>query len=292
MNSGMLSAPFRFARLMLVTRKVSSTSSRSARRQPGQGLDAAFALLAGDLQVEHGEERAQRVLEPGLLELRPALHVEGAVVVRNGRPARQHGGERLLRVRIVPGGEQQLAAAELGLVAEAVERVVLDQPVERLQRGVQVAALLVGPGELVEHAVVARVVGIGLEEVVVAGDRRLVVGRLAAGRALVVGQRPSRGRRSGASPRSAAARAARSRGTCGRRRSPAPRWPRPCDRARPSLGGRRGSSASARCRACPACRSRTSSTTPATPPRRAAAPCARGRRAQGLAAARSGSLLA
>ena len=145
-------------------------------------------FLPAILRSSTAKNERRRVLEPGLLELRPALHVERAVVVRDGRAAGEHGGEGLLGVRIVLGGEQQLAAAELGLVAEAVERVVLDQPVERLQRRVQVAALLVGAGQLVEHAVVAGVVRVGLEEVVVAGDRRLVVGRLAAGGALVVGQ--------------------------------------------------------------------------------------------------------
>ena len=156
---------------------------------PRQALELVEGGVAasGDLQVEHAEERAQRLVEPALLELRPALHVERAVVEGRAGLALHQLRVGLLGTRVLAAVEQQLAAAELGLVAVHRVRVRGDQAVERCQRGFRPAAQFVRTRQLVEHAVVVRIVRVGLQVVLVAGDRGPVVGRVAGAGALVVG---------------------------------------------------------------------------------------------------------
>ena len=92
-------------------------------------------------------------------------------------------------MRVVARGEEQLAAAEPRLVAVRAVGVLLHQAIERLQRRLELAVLLVGTRQLVQHAVVARVLRIGLQVFLVARDGGLVVGavRRGVGHALVVG---------------------------------------------------------------------------------------------------------
>ncbi len=154
--------------------------------QASQGVEPAIALAACHLQVEHAEERLQRIVQPPLLEQRPALHVQRAVLVWVARFAAQHLGVGLLGLDVVARGEQQFAAAELCLGAVGRVRVLLHQPVERFQCRFQLTALFVRTRQLVQHAVVAGVLGIGLQEVVVARDCGAVV-RRAVARAFAVG---------------------------------------------------------------------------------------------------------
>ena len=146
-----------------------------------------FVAAAGDLQVEHAEEGLQPVFEPALLVQGPAVHVEGAVLEGRGRGALDQAGVGLLRFGVLRGVEQQLAAAKLGLVAEAGLRVIGDELVERGQGHFELPAKLVRARQLVQHAVVVRIVRVGLEVVLVLLDRALVVGVGAGVGALVVG---------------------------------------------------------------------------------------------------------
>ena len=104
-----------------------------------------------------------------------------------GRGALDQAGVGLLRFGVLRGVEQQLAAAKLGLVAEAGLRVIGDELVERGQGHFELAAELVGARQLVQHAVVVRIARVGLEVILVLLDRGLVVGVGAGVGALVVG---------------------------------------------------------------------------------------------------------
>ena len=143
--------------------------------QVSQAGEVVVSFVLAQREVEHAEERAQRLLEPALLEARPALHVQRTALIGAVLVAVEHGAVGLLGLRVVAHREQQLATAEMGLVAVGRLRVVLNQPVEGLERHFQLAALLLGARQLVEHAVVARVLGVGLQVALVAGDRRTVV---------------------------------------------------------------------------------------------------------------------
>ena len=79
--------------------------------------------------------------------------------------------------RIVAHRKQHLAAPELRLVAIAGPRVLHDQPVQRLQRRLQIAALLVGARHLVQHAVIARILGKVLQVLLVQLHGGVIVGR-------------------------------------------------------------------------------------------------------------------
>ena len=155
-------------------------------RQALQGLEW-LVTAAGDLQIEHGEEGLQALFEAALLVQRPAVHVQRTVVVRGRGLARGQAGVGLLRLGVLAGVEQQLAATELGLVTEARVRVARDQPVERGQCGFQLAAEFVRTCQLVQHAVVVRVVRVGLQVGLVLHDGGAVVGVGAGIGALVVG---------------------------------------------------------------------------------------------------------
>ena len=145
-------------------------------RQSRQLFEIALVAPAGKLQVQHAEERLQRFLEPALLELRPAVHVERALVVRRTLVAAHRHEVRRLRSRILAQREHHFAAAELRLVAIACRRIQQHQLVERFQRRLEFTAQFVGACQLIEHPVVARVVGIGLQEVLILRNGRLVVG--------------------------------------------------------------------------------------------------------------------
>ena len=145
-------------------------------RQPRQLRELALVAAACQLQVQHAEEGLQRLFEPSLLEERPAVHVQRTLVERRAASALHRHRIGFLRPGIVAQREQQLAAAELRLVPVRRPGILLHQLVERLQRRLQVPAQLVRAGQLVEHAVVARIVRIGLQEGLVLPDRGLVVG--------------------------------------------------------------------------------------------------------------------
>ena len=163
---------------MLATRNVSSTSSRSARRQAGDRVEAGLALLAGDLDVEHAEERLQRRPRagPACTATSRACRASGpGTGWRRARRARSRTPSR--RRRSPCAVNSSSPRRNCASLAVARRRVVLDQAVERLQRRLEVAALLVGARHLVEDAVVVRVGRVGLQVLLVARDRRLVVGR-------------------------------------------------------------------------------------------------------------------
>ena len=128
-------------------------------RQSRQLFEIALVTPAGKLEVQNAEERLQRFVEPALLELRPAVHVERALVVGRALVATHRHEVRRLRSRIFAQREHHFAAAELRLVAIACRRIQQHQLVERLQRRLEFAAQFVGACQLVEHAVVARSFG-------------------------------------------------------------------------------------------------------------------------------------
>ena len=70
----------------------------------------------------------------------------------------------VLRLPIFPRGEQQLAAAELHFVHLRRPWITAQHFIERGQRLLGLARGFVGARELVEHLVVARIVGIALEQ--------------------------------------------------------------------------------------------------------------------------------
>ena len=147
---------------MLMTRSVSSTSSRSARLS-----DLEPHRLAGrgaEHVVEHPAEGRQALERERLLEQRPAVLVE-ALLVEGGRGATADDGRvGLLGLRVALGREQQLAAPELHLVELRALRIALHDAIERGERLLGLAGGLVGARQLVQHLVVARVVGVGLEQ--------------------------------------------------------------------------------------------------------------------------------
>ncbi len=146
-----------------MTRKVSSASSRLAREQLVD-RHQLLRLLGQHGAIEHPGERRQAVFVQALLEQRPALLVEAlrqeAGLVALGDDV----GIRVLRVAVLLGREQQFAAAELHFVHLRCARIAADHIVQRGQRLVGLARGLVGARKLVEHLVVARVVGIALEQ--------------------------------------------------------------------------------------------------------------------------------
>ena len=76
----------------------------------------------------------------------------------------------MLGVGVALGGEQQLAAAELHFIELRALRVALHDAIEGSERGIRLAGGLVGARQLVEHLVVARIVGVGLEQRAVEAD--------------------------------------------------------------------------------------------------------------------------
>ncbi len=94
---------------------------------------------------------------------------------RVARIALHHVAEGDLGLGVVAHREQDLAAAELRLVEMLRARVLDHQAIERLDRELEIAALLVRACQLVQHAIVGRILRVLLQELLVARDRRLVV---------------------------------------------------------------------------------------------------------------------
>ena len=152
-----------YENVIAMTRSVSSASSRLARGSFSSGISLCVWLREHGA-IEHTGERRQAVVVQALLEQRPAMLVqalreEGRLVA----PA-DHETVGILRGLVLLGGEQQLAAAELHLVHLRRARITAHDVVERRQRLFGLARGLVGARQLVEHLVVARVVGITLEQ--------------------------------------------------------------------------------------------------------------------------------
>ena len=157
---------------MLITLSVSSTSSRSARPIFSHARAPPCPVFSSSVRSSSRAKDIEAVLVPAQLEQRPAVLVERLVVEsRAVRSARYHGGIGLLRVTVAPGGKQHLAATELHLGDPAALRIARDDRVECRQRLRGLARGLVAARELVEHLVVALVVGIGLEQRRIQADR-------------------------------------------------------------------------------------------------------------------------
>ena len=135
---------------------------------------AGLAIEQGAVEQRHEGLQAGLVLR--LLELRPAVLVEALVV--KSRTAGAAADDLLvgeLGLGIALGGKQQLAAPELHFGDVAGLWVAAYDLVERRQRLVALPGSLVGTRQLVEHLVVARIGGIGLQQ------RRIKLDRLRAG---------------------------------------------------------------------------------------------------------------
>jgi hypothetical protein len=83
------------------------------------------------------------------------------------------GGVGALGIRVALVGKQQLAAPELHLIELRAVRVVLHDPIQCAERLPGLAGGLIGARQLIEHLVVARIVGVCLEQ------RRVELDRLA-----------------------------------------------------------------------------------------------------------------
>ena len=139
----------------------------------GQGLVGLVLLAGRQVTVEDRDEGADGFLELGLLVLRPAVLV-----------LRRHEERRLvgqvhddlvfgLGLRVALGQEQQFGAAEVRVADQIGIRMALGQPPQRVDRGIDLADVLVGARELVEHAVVVLVLGPVVQQLVVETDRVL-----------------------------------------------------------------------------------------------------------------------
>ncbi len=120
--------------------------------------------------VEHAREGLEAAMIVALLEQRPTVLVEALVEECRCRPEFDDGFISGLRSRIRLGGEQQLAAPKLRLVEEAALGELGDEPVEGGQRLVDLRVELVGARELVEHRIVALVLGVSLQQRAVQRD--------------------------------------------------------------------------------------------------------------------------
>ena len=136
-------------------------------------------LGGAELAVQHRKERLQRIVQLGLLEARPALHVQRSFVEQALRLRLQHHGKGLLRIGVAAGREQQLAAAELRFGQHRRAGVLGHQPVQRGQRGGGLGVQVLRAGQLVQHTVQAGGLRVLLQEVLVALDGHTQVGRLA-----------------------------------------------------------------------------------------------------------------
>ena len=157
----------------------------------GHGLERGIDVLqlAGrQLAVEDGEEHRQRLVELRLLEQRPAV-----LVLRRLEERRLAGEGHHRRVFdfgffITLQAEQQLRAAEMGVACQLRVRMPAVQLGERVHRLGALAGVLVGARQLIEHAVVVRVVRALREQLPVEADgvrQQLVALRTAAAAGVV-----------------------------------------------------------------------------------------------------------
>src|SRR5205823_7580985 len=128
-----------------------------------EGLHPA-ARAGAELLIEHAAEGRQALRRERLLEQRPAALIETLLVEQRARASPDDGGVGALGVRVALVGEQELAAPELHLVELRTLRIALHDPVERAERLGGLAGGLVGACQLIEHLVVARIVGVRLEQ--------------------------------------------------------------------------------------------------------------------------------
>ena len=145
------------------------------------GLVAGQRAERTELEIEHAKERLQGVVEAAELEQGPALHVERTVGEGAALATGQQRGVGRLGLLVVAHGKEQFAAAEMRFVGMHGAGMLAHQQGQRVQRQLELAALLLRPRQLVEHAVAARVRGVGLEELLVARDGGPVVGHLGRG---------------------------------------------------------------------------------------------------------------
>src|SRR5258705_5781445 len=146
-------------------------------REPREFLERRAVVATDELAIEHGEKRMQPFLETGLFEQRPAVHVERALVKRRRFAFLHHRRVGLLGLGVAAERKQQLAAAELGFVAIDALGILRDQAVQGRERAPEIAGLIVGVRELIEHAVVARMGRVGPQQILVHLDRVAVFTR-------------------------------------------------------------------------------------------------------------------
>src|SRR5690606_40205271 len=128
-----------------------------ARRRVASGLGA-------ELEVEQRKERLERRAVALLLEQRPAVLVERLLVECGRGPALEHAAIRVLGFGVAARDEERLTATEVRLVVVDRVGVLRHEPVERRERGVDVAARLVRARELIKHEIVLRVARMALEK--------------------------------------------------------------------------------------------------------------------------------
>ncbi len=130
-----------------------------------QALELDRLVRVGtELAVKHAAEARQALQGHALLEQGPAVLVERLLVEARCAALADHGRVGLLCLGVALAGEQQLAAAELHLVDVRALRVAGYDAVQSGERLVGLPGGLVGARQLVEHLVVARIVGIGLQQ--------------------------------------------------------------------------------------------------------------------------------
>src|SRR4029077_2945700 len=89
----------------------------------------------------------------------------------------QHRGVGLFGFGVAAEREQQIAATKLGLVAVAASGVFCYQAVKGRERAPEIAGLVVGVRQLIEHAIVARIVRVTPQQVFVYPDRAAILTR-------------------------------------------------------------------------------------------------------------------
>ena len=130
-----------------------------------------LAAAGAELLVEHAAEGRQALERLRLLEQRPAALVQALLEERRTRAAPDDGGVGALGIRVALVGKQQLAAPELHLIELRALRVALHDPIQCAERLPGLAGGLIGARQLIEHLVVARIVGECLEQRRVQLDR-------------------------------------------------------------------------------------------------------------------------
>ena len=140
------------------------------RFRPRQCVRGPQAAVVDEQPIEQAEKRRRSLGFAGLLEQRPAMLVERLHRELRIGAATEHRRVGLLRVVVPLRAEEDLAAPELRLFEVLATGVVLHESIEGAERLVWFADAVPGPGKLVKHDAVRRVLGVFREQPLVGLD--------------------------------------------------------------------------------------------------------------------------
>ena len=149
---------------MLMTRNVSSSSSRSGRVKVCMSTTLFGILRIDQLAIQQLAERAETLVTACQLEQRPAVLVQALFEEGRLRAASYDFGVSAFGLRIALGAEQDLTAAELSLIDQCAGTEAGDQPIECIESLLGLSITLVRARELVEHAIALAILRIRFEE--------------------------------------------------------------------------------------------------------------------------------